>query len=66
MWRSVTSAGEANRLSDETLVAFLGVVGSDDHLPEHLRAVLAAAMAELLLRPIDAADAPAEPPTWIH
>lgn len=60
------SAGEANRLSDETLVAFLGVVGSDDQLPEHLRAVLAAVVAELLLRPIDAAGTPVTPSAWIH
>ena len=63
---SAMSAGEANRLSDETLVAFLGVVGTSDQLPEHLRAVLAAVVAELLLRPIDTAEAPAEPPAWIH
>lgn len=59
-------AGTADRLSDETLVTFLGIVGTNDQLPEHLRAVLAAVVAELLLRPIDAADAPAEPPAWIH
>ena len=58
--------GTADRLSDETLVTFLGIVGTNDQLPEHLRAVLAAVVAELLLRPIDAADAPAEPPAWIH
>lgn len=58
--------GTADRLSDETLLAFLGIVGTNDQLPEHLRTVLAAVVAELLLRPIDAADAPAEPPAWTH
>ena len=58
--------GTADRLSDETLLVFLGIVGTNDQLPDQLRAVLAAVVAELLLRPIDAADAPAEPPAWIH
>lgn len=60
------SAGEADRLGNETLLAFLGIVGSDDQLPEHLRTVLAAVVAELLLRPIDAADVPIAPPAWTH
>lgn len=58
--------GTADRLSDETLLALLGIVGCSDQLPDHLRAVLAAVVAELLLRPIDTAEAPAEPPAWIH
>lgn len=53
--------GTADRLSDETLLAFLGIVGTNDQLPEHLRAVLAAVVAELLLRPIDTPDTPAAP-----
>lgn len=58
--------GTADRMSDETLIAFLGIVGTNDQLPEHLRAVLAAVVAELLLRPIDGADAPVESLAWIH
>ena len=54
-------AGTADRLSDETLVTFLGIIGTNDRLPDHLRAVLAAVVAELLLRPIDAADVRAAP-----
>ena len=53
--------GTADRLSDETLLVFLGIVGTNDHPPDHLRAVLAAVVAELLLRPIDAADVRAAP-----
>ncbi len=60
------NAGTADRLSDATLLALLGVVGTNDALPEHLRGVLAAVVAELLMRPIDAADAPVEAPGWIH
>ncbi len=60
------SVGAADRLSDETLLAFLGIVGTNDQLPELLRAVLAAVVAELLLRPIDAADTPVTPSAWIH
>lgn len=53
--------GTADRLSDETLLALLGIVRCSDQLPDHLRAVLAAVVAELLLRPIDAADVRAAP-----
>ena len=60
------SMGAADRLSDETLLAFLGVVGSSDRLPDDLKSVLAAVVAELLLRPIDAADVPVAPPAWTH
>jgi len=58
--------GTADRLSDETLLAFLGIVGTSDQLPEHLRAVLAAVVAELLLRPIGAVGTPVTPSAWIH
>lgn len=34
--------GTADRLSDETLLALLGIVRCSDQLPDHLRAVLAA------------------------
>ena len=51
--------GTADRLSDDTLLAFLGIVGTNDQLPKHLQAVLAAVVAELLLRPIDTPDTPA-------
>lgn len=59
-------SGTADRLNDETLLALLGIVGTWDQLPEHLRAALAAVAAELLLRPIDATDVPNESPAWVH
>ncbi len=58
--------GTADRLSDETLLVFLGIVGTNDQLPEHLRAVLAAVVAELLLRPTGTAGTPVTPSAWIH
>ncbi len=60
------SLGAADRLSDETMLAFLGVVGSSDRMPDDLRSVLAAVVAELLLRSTEAAVAPEEPPSWTH
>lgn len=59
------SVGAADRLSDETLFAFLGVVGSSDRMPDDLRSVLAAVVAELLLRPIESV-APVPAPDLVH